>query len=71
MESIAKLMMGIGGTVALLGGVAILVFGDRMRERDAQAGRVNAAYPARESQRRTAFIIAAIGAIALILLFVF
>ncbi len=71
METLLKIMMGVGGAVALFGGLALIVFGDQMRARDERAGRITAAYPTRERQRRTAYVITAFGAVCVLLLFVF
>jgi len=56
-----------GGLVSLAGGAALLLLGDRMRERDAAAGRTGPNYPTPEKQRSQALMFVGIGVAALLL----
>jgi len=67
--TLASWMLLIGGLVALAGGALLLVFGDRMRARDAAAGRIGPKYPTPEAQRRQGLTFVAIGAVAVVLSF--
>ncbi|WP_380785210.1 hypothetical protein [Sphingomonas sp. R86521] len=70
-ETIAKLMAGIGGLIALFGGAGLLVFGDQLRARDQRAGRIGPAYPTREKQRRQAYMFVGIGAVGVLVITLF
>ncbi|MEG3088060.1 hypothetical protein [Sphingomonas sp. PB4P5] len=64
-------MMILGGAVAFIGGLVLLVFGEQLRARDERAGRITDKYPTPQAQRRLAIILTVIGLACLLLAFIF